>query len=491
MRRISLLFLFILSVCSCFADEVTYDFSSGIPAGWTASTAPFGYEGGDTGRGMQFTSSSTLTLAGVTDVTKVVVTCSSNIADQNTIEVKVGGSSWGKETFAKESNVEKSFSGNAASGSIELVLTRASKSIYIKTVVVTGKVTDNGGGGGDVDENQLDPNYTYSEPTRVQTPGDSFSNQAYSFINNNIEVKASVGAVTQDYFGCNAGNTLTFTATKPIKAIVIGGYVKKDFEATVDNGDIGYVDASDDAVEADPVVVIKDIDSKTVTISCDKQLRCYYADFYFEENPDIELGTGGGEEGDYTYDWEPQTPTTLNISFDEVQYADYTQYMGYPYTDIYFLSEDYEMELGVFASAVSGTVLEEGTYEINDSYETGTVQASPGGDEYYDYPAFIATGFEIDETDGASYYTMAYYLVSGTLTVAAAPGGVKLTLDAKTYYGSTVNATFTGAAVNAGEDTDGIAAVSAPTGTEGKFLDGRRIVIKHAGHTYSLKGVRM
>lgn len=498
MKKIFTLFAFIVCTLTAFADEVVYDFASSVPQPWTCSVQPFGYETSGAMRGTQFnkaTPEATLTLAGVTNVTKVVVTCSSNIANLNTISVLADGNSWGTETFAKENNVEKTFIGAAVSGNLCLDLHIADKSVYISKVVVT---CDEAGGGtgenpGEVvpGDDDLDPDYEYAEPTIVWPSGETGSNTAYSFINNNIKVATTMGGQTEEYFGCNAGQTITFTAAKPIKALVIHGYVKQGFEASCDHGDIMYVDASEDAVEANPVLAILDVDSKSVTISCVKQLRCYVAQVYFEENPDIEGGGDGDDDEELDYTYEPTEKSDLNITFDEVQYEDYS-FLGFPYTDLYFISEDYEMEMTAFCYAVPVTMIPVGTYEISDSYEEGTIEASPGGDYNYDYPTYIATDFQYYEEYESWGYGAAYYLMSGTVTVAEDPAGVKVTVDAKTYNGSTVKATFVGCPDGDEDYLDGINNVFVPAyGCDGKHFSNGRITIRKDGKTYTAAGLRL
>lgn len=499
MKQLFTLFAFFCCVLCGFAEEVTYDFSTSVPQPWVSSVQPFGYETSGSFRGTQFnkaTPEATLTLAGVKNVTKVVVTCSSNIADLNTISVSAAGSVWGTETFAKETNVEKTFSGAAVSGDVAIKFTIADKSVYVSKVVVTcdeaGGGNEGGNEGGDEGDAELDPDYEYAEPTIVWPTDEISSNTAYSFVYNNIKVSTTVGAQAGDYFGCNAGQQITFTAAQPIKALVIHGYVKQGFEASCDHGDIMYVDASEDAVEANPVLAILDVDSKSVTISCVKQMRCYVAQVYFEENPDIEEGGDEGDEDEeLDYSYEPTEQTTLNITFDEVQYEDYS-FLGFPYTDLYFISEDYEMEMTAFAEAVPVTMLPVGTYEISDSYEEGTIEASPGGDYNYDYPTYIATDFQYYEEYESWGYGAAYYLMSGTVTVAEDPAGVKFTVDAKTYNGSTVKATFVGCPDGDEEYLDGINSVFAPAyHRDGKRFSDGRITIRHAGKTYTTAGLRL
>lgn len=143
----------------------------------------------------------------------------------------------------------------------------------------------------------LDPDYQYAEPTAVGTPNKTVQGEAYTFVDYNIQVDCTRGAITGQYFSVHAGFDISFTATQPIKGLVINGMVKKDFEATCDNGKISYLSPDTDS-EADPVVVITDIDAKSVTISCSKQLRCYDVEVYFDANP--EASVEGGSSGDTT-----------------------------------------------------------------------------------------------------------------------------------------------------------------------------------------------
>lgn len=334
---------------------------------------------------------------------------------------------------------------------------------------------------------------TYNdEPTVITCPEAKGSNLPnYSFIANNIKVEVTMGAMQATYFGVNAGNSVTFTALEPIKAVVINGYVKKGFEAECNHGDIAYVDASEDAVENDPVVVITDVDSKSVTIDCVKQLRCYNVEFYFDENPDIE-GIGDDEE-EYTYEWEPDMKSNLNITFDEMSYGDFTEYVGFDYIDMYFSSEDYEMDLLILAPYTPGTVVAPGTYKLSFDYDDNTIVASMGGNDYEDDPSYIATGFEYDEEYGW-YYTSAYYLVDGALTVSADPKGVKMVPNATTAKGSTVKATYVGKPVDYinEDEEDAIASTTNDqrTGTSKRLVNGR-IQIERNGMIFDAVGTRI
>ena len=241
-------------------------------------------------------------------------------------------------------------------------------------------------------EDTLKQDYVYVEPTEVIVSGQTAgNNMAYSFIKNNIKVECTKGAIQEDpkvYFGCNAGEELTFTATKNIKGLAINGFVKKDFEATVNHGDVTFMSPDDsNGAEGDPVLAISDIDAKSVTISCVKQLRCYSVKFYFESNPTDSVAGGGGGQGEtffLTFNSADAVYESL-YSFDgEYNYTVYlyTDTIEYPYIglDLYTATE----------GALEGVhVLEEYSFyafgEGDDDYAStteGQVAITKEGDIY-------------------------------------------------------------------------------------------------------------
>ncbi len=141
-------------------------------------------------------------------------------------------------------------------------------------------------------EEDLEANYSYAEPTAVNVPDTQFFKNEYAFISNNILVYCGQGSIikatdtTAAYFNCNANYNLTFTATESIKGIEIDGFVRKAFSATCDPGEIEYLTDVDFDMEGFPAMVVRDIDAKSVTLSCPKQLRCYGVRVYFQENPE-------------------------------------------------------------------------------------------------------------------------------------------------------------------------------------------------------------
>jgi hypothetical protein len=138
----------------------------------------------------------------------------------------------------------------------------------------------------------LDPLYTYAEPTLVHVPDTQIFKQELAFIDNNILVHCDLGSIVEAtdttfaYFNCNAEHTITFTATQPMKGVSIDGYVRKAFNATCDHGTLQFLTDPDFEMEGWPALVILDIDNTSVTLTCPKQFRCYGAQFYFQENPD-------------------------------------------------------------------------------------------------------------------------------------------------------------------------------------------------------------
>ena len=160
-----------------------------------------------------------------------------------------------------------------------------------------------------VDDTPLDPNFAYSEPTAILTPDMNFYKKEYAFIESNIRVSCTQGSIlnndTVTYFNCNAGYNLKFEASKPIKGIVVNGEVRKLFSATSDKGELMYLSPDEfypeDYQECEHVLIIKDIDSVAVTISCEKQLRCYSVYVYFDANPTDTIDCAGQQGGGETF----------------------------------------------------------------------------------------------------------------------------------------------------------------------------------------------
>lgn len=122
-----------------------YSFVSSIPNGWTTSPKPSGYETSNLTRGAYWTQNFSLTFAGVSNVTQIEITYSTN-NNQKGFSVTVGGDSWGGAVQALikgDRHATKTFSGSAASGDIVISCARTDKTIYVEKISITT------GGGGD------------------------------------------------------------------------------------------------------------------------------------------------------------------------------------------------------------------------------------------------------------------------------------------------------------------------------------------------------
>ena len=244
---------------------------------------------------------------------------------------------------------------------------------------------------------QLDPSYVYAEPTTIVAPNQTVQGAAYDFISNNIAVSCTKGAITQSatpYFSAHANYALTFTATKPIKGIRINGFVKAGFTATVDNGIVTYISPAE-VTEANPVVVITDINNTSVTLSCVKQLRCYSVEFYFENNPE---GLGS-------------TPTTgeevnfVGYTADYEYYADFSSEGAYNYS-IYLYGQidtDPSVMLDIYTAEKDKF---EGTYSTTDGTLGEYCFYDISEEEYY---ALVQGSIQI--TKNANNYTIAGTMV--------------------------------------------------------------------------------
>lgn len=495
MKKLFTLFLSAFALFSTMnAEEVTYDFSTSIPSGWSCSVEPNGFEKTGSERGAQFTKSSVLTLSGSKGISKVVVTCSANIDKKNTIAVSVNGTQFGTTAvLAKEANVEKTFSGAATDGDLVLTLTRSEKSIYIKKVVVTCTEAGNTGGGTNDDDQlgkDLDPEYVYADIVKVVAPTDEFYNKPYTFIQNNIEIKCSKTTHMDGYFSCAANETMSITATQPIVAITINGMVKKNFEATVNNGTLYYASSEETEITQDPVIYIGDINEKSVTLTCLKQLQCKEVTLYFKEAPELDLDALFGEGGDevYTYKWESTTPVAWTPSFEELDIVhfnvDYSEELSFPFVNMYFENDDQELCLQFIAEYDAQTGVTPGTYTVDTLVTVGTVVASPGGDDYQDYPSYLITDYQEDEEDA---YWNSFYITSGTVTVAADPAGVKIVVDVKSHFGSTIKTTYVGPFVDYSTAIDTIAADKAAK--NGKYIANGKLYIQRGNLRYNAQGL--
>jgi hypothetical protein len=271
MKHIILSLVLLLGSLGAVAGT-TYDFSTSIPKGWTASVAPKGYETTGDARGTQFEQSSSLTLSGVSNVTEVTIVASSNMENTHTytLSVSVGNKPLGSYTLDKVTNETFAFSGAAADGDLVVTITKngKKKSLWIKSITVEGNVPAQ-----EDPADRLDPDYIYPADPVMILPKDSLGKMEIDTIINNILLTCAQGAYYKTDIRVMANGAITFTATKPIKAIRIDGGNRKAFSASASAGTLTYaVDYEADIENAAPVLLIKDIDEPSVKLTCDKQL---------------------------------------------------------------------------------------------------------------------------------------------------------------------------------------------------------------------------
>lgn len=444
-------------------DGVTVSFDKG-----SGNNPPAWYD-----NGLRLYAGNTITVSGSAITTVKLVFTKQGTKPYATLAANTGNLVSGGESSSADDQKADIWTGSATSVTFTL---GASGQRLIKQIIVNGDTTQVGGGttgggttgggttgggttgggttGGGT-STTLNPNYQYAEPTTIDA-GDltaaTGNNKSYTFVENNILVSCSTGAIVRqsttspDYFGCNANQTITFTAAKPIKGLTVNGYIKKEFTATASSGMIEFADASDEEKEGDPVLIMTNINATSVTLTCVKQIRFYSIDFYFEANPDVELdGGGNGDDGEYTYEWEPTTPTTITATMDYAAAYDFAE--GYGFVELYLENDDYYADLYVLADFDAQLGVPAGTYQVASSGETGTVWASSGGNEEEDEPSYLAADF-----DAEGYYNTSYYFAGGTLTVSASTKGVKYEMAITTHFGSTLNLTYEGPVEN-GFDT--------------------------------------
>ena len=130
------------------------------------------------------------------------------------------------------------------------------------------------------------------EPVIITAPDTTIDKTAYTLADQGITIAVSYGSaypadhaynnIDVTYFGVLANGSMTISAGENIRGIAVNGWAKQNFTASCDHGNIDYI--SDEAADAvgEPVLTISD----SVTISCDKQLRCFSIEVYFSENPD-------------------------------------------------------------------------------------------------------------------------------------------------------------------------------------------------------------
>ena len=169
------------------------------------------------------------------------------------------------------------------------------------------------------------------------------------------------------------------------------------------------------------------------------------ATYYYEgklrfEDFDAEGGGGTGDNGDYTFDFEPTEVGEYEVTFDVCQALN----NGNMYNtnsdnvELYLNGVEWLAYYDLFAPLNSGEDIY-GTYTVvANKYDEWCAVPSSGGNEYGDTPSFFATDFTDDD-----YYNAAYYVVSGSVVIAK--DGI--TIDAVSYNGSKIKGSYVGEVV--------------------------------------------
>ncbi|GEM_PF-7123922 len=316
MKRFFTLLSLVFVSLFIFADG-SFSFLNSVAAGWTASVSPYGYESTNSARGCQWSKTNgTLTLAGCSNVTAVKVKASANVADSYTLAVSVGGAALGTaQTVGKVTNVEFVFqSATPLNGDVVVSFTQktGAKSFYIGQVDITGTVPETQQSAAD----RLDPEYVYNTDPVIIEPAEALGQMAIDTVIDNIWLQSPNGAYYESDIRVYAGASLTITASQPIKAVKINGVTKKGFSATASDGEITYLSDSEADATGAPVLLVKNINAESVTISCEKQLQMQAIYVYFAQNPDDEIQQQGGQDdGSESIAYDGPVTSTGELSF--------------------------------------------------------------------------------------------------------------------------------------------------------------------------------
>ena len=133
---------------------------------------------------------------------------------------------------------------------------------------------------------------------------------------------------------------------------------------------------------------------------------------------------------DDAYEFESTTVSTQNYTYSDCKIESQTGVYSIQLTGTDIMASIY-----VFVDENATSPV--GTYTFSDTEAPGTALKSAGASGNSVYPSFAGTTVV---QDGTTYIQDVYFLVSGTITVAE----TGVTLAAKSYFGSTINGTYSG-----------------------------------------------
>ena len=250
------------------------------------------------------------------------------------------------------------------------------------------------------------------EPVIITAPDTVIEKTAYTLSDQGITIEVSYGSAYPashsynhtgvTYFACLAKSSVTFRATQPMKGIAINGWVKKNFTASCDNGFINYLSDEYEDSTGEPVLTVSDIDSTSVTISCDNQLRCFSVEVYFTQNP----GEIAGEVMD-----------TVRFTAVKAQAADYSDDESFSSEGSYSYwlnlipAETYPQVWLDMYSAVKGDL--SGTYSLYD-YNVGDYTYVQLSANELDYEYAYDQAFTITKTENG-YHIEGYIIADNDI----------------------------------------------------------------------------
>ena len=274
------------------------------------------------------------------------------------------------------------------------------------------------------------------DPVIITAPDTVINKTAYTLSEQGVTIAVSYGSaypgthsynnIGTTYFACLAGGNMTISSEQNIKGIAINGWVKKNFSASCDHGDIDYLSDENEDTTGEPVLTISDIDNPSVTISCDNQLRCFSVEVYFTENP----GSLQGEVMD-TVRLTMTTASAIDYSTDTL----YSTEGAYSYWLELAPAEGYpQIWLDMYAS-VRGDL--SGEYSLYD-YNVGDYTYIQLSADEWDYEYAYDQAFTISKT-GDNYHIEGYiiadndvqyeFVYDGPIALTAEEQGIEQTVN--------------------------------------------------------------
>lgn len=201
----------------------------------------------------------------------------------------------------------------------------------------------------------------------------------------------------------------------------------------------GVIEAPIDELEGETTYYI-------IAVAYDEALQALAGDIVVKDFTTLvdeggnEGGNGGNEGGDDDpyYSFEPTTASTVNLTFpaDSAEALNYADYYEVGTNFSVFLWDAQDMISLDFIAPAGAAQLPAGTYTVaTEAYAENTL--APGN--YYLYSNNYGGSYAV--IGGAE----AYWIVGGSIKVALNGNTYNISGALKSYYGSTINVSYTGA----------------------------------------------